>query len=94
MNIYQKIGTICLIGATASLALGLLVNPWFLALGAALAGASAALEIVSDSVSSHKVKVIVIDAGEGGLIYEYAKEYRPHCWHSSGRKSKILTMLL
>ena len=55
MNIYQKIGTICLIGATASLALGLLVNPWFLALGAALAGASAALEIVSDSVSSHKV---------------------------------------
>ena len=64
MNIYQKIGTICLIGATASLALGLLVNPWFLALGAALAGASAALEIVSDSVSSHKVKEIVIDAGE------------------------------
>ena len=53
MNIYQKIGTICLIGATAGLALG-----------AALAGASAALEMVSDSVSSHKVKVIVVDAGE------------------------------
>ena len=62
MNTYQKIGTICLIGATAGLALGLLVNPWFLALGAALAGASAALEMVSDSVSSHKVKVI--DAGK------------------------------
>ena len=46
-----KIGTICLIGATAGLALG-----------AALAGASAALEMVSDSVSSHKVKVI--DAGK------------------------------
>ena len=64
MNIYQKIGTICLIGAAAGLALGLLVNPWFLALGAALAGASAALEMVSDSASSHKVKVIVVDAGE------------------------------
>jgi len=51
MNTYQKIGTICLIGATA-----------VLALGAALAGASAALEMVSDSVSSHKVKVI--DAGK------------------------------
>ena len=62
MNTYQKIGTICLIGAAAGLALGLLLNPWFLALGAALAGASAALEIVSDSVSSHKVKVI--DAGK------------------------------
>ena len=50
--------------STKDIVVGLLVNPWFLALGAALAGASAALEMVSDSVSSHKVKVIVIDAGE------------------------------
>ena len=64
MKKYERIGTICLIGSVASLALGLFVAPWCLALGAALAGASAALEMVSDSVSSHKVKVIVIDAGE------------------------------
>ena len=64
MKKYERIGMACLIAAGGSLALGLLVNPWFLALGAALAGASAALEMVSDSVSSHKVKVIVIDAGE------------------------------
>ena len=41
-----------------------------------------------------RISSMTLCLSKGGLIYEYAKEYRPHCWHSSGRKEKILTMLL
>lgn len=58
MNTYEKAGTISLIAAVASLALGLLVNPWFLVLGAALAGAAAAMEVAADEIGSHRVQII------------------------------------
>lgn len=56
MKKYERIGIACLIASVASLALGLFVAPWCLALGAALAGASAAMEVVADSIHSRKVK--------------------------------------
>ena len=58
MKKYERIGMACLVAAAGSLALGLFVAPWCLVLGAALAGASAALEVVADCIHSRKVKEI------------------------------------
>lgn len=58
MKKYERIGMVCLVASVGSLALGLFVAPWCLVLGAALAGASAAMEVAADSIHSHKVKEI------------------------------------
>lgn len=60
MKKYERIGMSCLILAVGSLALGLFVAPWCLALGAALAGASVALEVAADEIGSHTIQTIQI----------------------------------
>ena len=61
MKKYERIGIICLVAAVGNLALGLFVAPWCLALGAALAGASAAIEVAAEEVGSHTIQIICAD---------------------------------
>ena len=70
MKKYERIGMACLIAAGGSLALGLLMDPWFLALGAALAGASAALEVASEEIGSHKIQIICADIAQEEQWYK------------------------
>ncbi len=64
MKKYKRIGIACLIAAVGSLALGLFVAPWCLALGAALAGASAALEVAAEEIGNHKIQIICADTAK------------------------------
>lgn len=64
MKKYERIGMACLVASVGSLALGLFVAPWCLVLGAALAGASAAMEIAADEIGSHKVQIICADTAK------------------------------
>lgn len=70
MNTYEKAGTISLIAAVGSLALGLFVAPWFLVLGAALAGAAAALEMAAEEIKSHRVQIICTDVEKEKKWYD------------------------
>jgi hypothetical protein len=64
MKKYERIGTICLILAVASLALGLFANQWFLALGAVLGGASIAFDLAAREISNHAIKIICADVAK------------------------------
>ena len=64
MKKYERIGMVCLVAAVGSLALGLFVAPWCLALGAALAGASAAIEVAAEEIGSHTIQIICADTAK------------------------------
>ena len=70
MKKYERIGMACLIASVGSLALGLFVAPWCLVLGAALAGASAAIEVAADEIGSHKIQIICADIAQEEQWYK------------------------